>query len=183
MSTERSSVMDTTHTGTEEVRMNTNPTAYALGSEDGEALWFFGTLIIFKATAEQTGGRFSLVEQLAPRGMATPLNVHREDDESFYVLEGEITVYLEDSAQPTPVSAGEFVHIPGGVVHAFRVESETARLLDLTTPQHERFMRAAGEPAQERVLPPEGLIDMEKVEAAQQQHGIEILGPPPGAQG
>ena len=44
-------------------------------------------------------------------------------------------------------------------------------------------MRAAGEPAQERVIPPEGLIDMEKVEAAQQRHGIEILGPLPGAQG
>ena len=43
--------MDTTHTGTEEVRVHTDPTAYALGSEDGEALWFFGTLAIFKATA------------------------------------------------------------------------------------------------------------------------------------
>ena len=115
--------------------------------------------------------------------MATPLHVHREDDESFYVMEGELTVYLEDSEHPIPASAGAFVHIPGGVVHAFRVESETARWLDLTTPQHERFMRAAGEPARERVLPPEGLIDMEKVEAAQQQHGIEILGPPPGARG
>ena len=163
--------------------MDTNLTPYALGSEDGEALWFFGTLAIFKATAEQTGGRFSLVEQLAPRGMATPLHVHREDDESFYVLEGELTVYLEDSARPMPVSAGEFVHIPGGVVHAFQVDSETARWLDLTTPQHGRFMRAAGEPAQELVIPPEGLIDMEKVDAAQKQHGIEILGPPPGAQG
>src|SRR5215211_3034820 len=175
--------MDTTHTGPKEVRMHTNPTAYALGSEDGEALWFFGTLAIFRTTAEQTGGRYSLVEQLAPRGMATPLHVHRKDHESFYVIEGELTLYLEDSAHPTPVSAGAFVHIPGGVVHAFQVDSETARWLDLSTPQHERFMRAAGEPAKERVLPPEGLIDMEKVGAAQQQHGIEILGPPPGAQG
>jgi hypothetical protein len=40
--------------------MDTNLTPYAFGSEDGEALWFFGTLAIFKATAEQTGGRFSL---------------------------------------------------------------------------------------------------------------------------
>jgi quercetin dioxygenase-like cupin family protein len=175
--------MDTTHTGTKGVRVRTNPTAYALGSEDGEALWFFGTLAIFKATAEQTGGRFSLVEQLAPRGVATPLHVHREDDESFYVIEGELIVYLEDGDQPISASAGTFVHIPGGVVHAFRVESETARWLDLTTPQHERFLRAAGEPAQERVLPPEGLIDMEKVGAAAQQYGIEILGPPPGTKG
>jgi quercetin dioxygenase-like cupin family protein len=175
--------MDTTHTGTEEVRVHTDPTAYALGSEDGEALWFFGTLAIFKATAEQTGGRFSLVEQLAPRGMATPLHVHREDDESFYIMEGELIVYLEDGDQPISASAGAFVHIPGGVVHAFRVESETARWLDLTTPQHERFLRAAGEPAQERVLPPEGLIDTEKVGAAAQRYGIEIIGPPPGTKG
>ena len=42
--------------------MDTNLTPYALGSEDGEARWFFGTLAIFKATAEQTGGRFALVE-------------------------------------------------------------------------------------------------------------------------
>src|SRR5215210_9159306 len=107
--------------------MDTNPTPYALGSEDGEALWFFGTLATFKATAEQTGGRFALVEQAATRGMATPLHVHREDDESFYVIEGEITVYLEDSDRPVPVSAGAFVHIPGGVVQAFREASETTR--------------------------------------------------------
>ena len=163
--------------------MDTNLSPYALGPDDGEALWFFGTLATFKATAEQTGGRFALVEQVAPRGMATPLHVHREDNESFYVMEGEIAVYLGDDDHPTPAPAGTFVHIPGGVVHAFRVASETARLLDLTSPQHERFMRAAGEPARERVLPPEGLIDMEKVEAAQDRHGIEILGPPPGAQG
>ena len=48
--------------------MNTNLIPYALGSEDGEALWFFGTLATFKATAEQTGGRFSLGEQLASGG-------------------------------------------------------------------------------------------------------------------
>src|SRR5919199_3841368 len=170
----KGAVMDTTHTGQKGVRMHTNPTAYTLGSEDGEALWFFGTLAIFKATAEQTGGRFSLVEQLAPRGMATPLHVHRQDDESFYVIEGELTVYLEDIDHPVPVSAGAFVHVPGGVVHAFRVDSETARWLDLTTPQHERFMRAAGEPAPERVPPPSGPPDMGKVMAAAQRYGVEI---------
>jgi len=46
--------------------MATNLTPYALGSEDGEALWFFGTLAIFKATAEQTGGRFSLSSSWLP---------------------------------------------------------------------------------------------------------------------
>lgn len=162
--------------------MYTDPIGYALGYENGEALWFFGTLATFKATAEQTGGQYTLIEQVAPRGVATPLHVQPEDHESFYVLEGELTFYLEDG-QPIPASAGSFVHIPKGTPHAFQVDSETARFLDLTTPQHEHFMRAAGEPAQRRVLPPAGPPDMEKVDAAAQEYGVEILGPPPGAQG
>src|SRR3954454_17868062 len=84
--------------------MNTNPTPYALGSEEGEALWFPGVLVTIKATAEQTGGEFFLIEELASRGTATPLHVHPRDDESFYILEGELTVYLD--GQPIPASAG-----------------------------------------------------------------------------
>ena len=165
--------------------MDTSPIGYALGSEDGEALWFFGTLATFKATAEQTGGEYALIEQVAPRGVATPFHVQADDHESFYVLEGELTFYLEDG-EPMPASAGSFVHIPKGTPHAFQVDSQTARFLDLTTPQHEYFMRAAGESAQGRELPPAGPPDMEtaeKVNAIAQQYGVEILGPPPGAQG
>ena len=159
--------------------MNAAPTPFSLGSEYGEALWFFGSLATFKATAEQTGGAFMLLEQLAPGGMATPLHVQPDDHESFYVMEGELTFYLED-AKPIPASAGSFVHIPKGVAHAFQVDSETARILNLSTPQHERFYRAAGEPAQGRTLPPEGPIDMEKVTSAAQGYGVKLLGPPPG---
>ncbi len=157
------------------------PAPYALDPEDGEALWFFGSLVIFKASAERTGESFSLVEQVAPRGMATPLHVQPEDEETYYVLEGEMTFYLGDG-EPIPASAGSFVHIPAGTSHAFQVDSETARFLDLSTPQHERFFRAAGEPARSRVLPPEEPLDMEKLGAAAQRFGVEILGPPPGAQ-
>ena len=54
--------------------MTTNPTPYALGSEDGEAFWFFRMLATMKATAEQTGGEFILVEQLAPLRDAGSVN-------------------------------------------------------------------------------------------------------------
>ena len=138
--------------------MNTNPTPYVLGPEEGEAFWGFGALWTPKATAEQTGGRFSMIEEVAPRGEGTPLHVHREDDETFYVLEGELTFYLNEGGQPIPASAGSFVHIPGGVVHAFQVDSES------------------------RTLPPEEPLDMEKIEAAAREYKVEILGPPPGAQ-
>ena len=161
--------------------MNSNPTTYALGFEEGEALWFAGALVTVKATAEQTGGEFSLFEELAPRGAAPPLHVHPQDNESFYILEGELTIYLD--GQPIPASAGSFVHIPKGYFpHAFRVESETARFLVLTTPAHAHFFRAASEPAQTRTIPPQEPPDMEKIWAAAAEYGVEILGPPPGPQ-
>ena len=162
--------------------MDSNRTPYVLGSEDGEFFWGVdGSLWTLKASAEQTGGRFSLIEEFGQLQEGTPLHVHHEDDEAFYVLEGELTFYL-DNDQPIPASAGSFVHIPGGVVHAFKVASETARYLITTTPQHERFYRAISEPAQSRSFPPQAPLDMEKVEAACQEYGVEILGPPPGAQ-
>jgi uncharacterized cupin superfamily protein len=44
-----------------------------------------GTLVIVKATGEQTGGAFGLVDNLPPAGFASPYHVHRNEDESFYV--------------------------------------------------------------------------------------------------
>ncbi len=159
-----------------------NRTAYALGPEVGEALWGFGSLWTVKVSAEQTGGSFALIEELAPEGAATPLH-HHPDDETFYVLEGEMTFYLGDGEEPVAATSGSFVHVPAGAVHAFRVDSETARYLTITTPQHERFYRAAfGDPAQERTLPPEGELDWERINAAAQEYKVEVLGPLPGDQ-
>ena len=92
-----------------------------------------------------------------------------------------MTFYLQDGL-PIPAPAGSFVHIPKGYVpHALQVDSETARFLVLTGPAHERFLRAAAEPAQARTLPPpEAPVDMEKVMAAARANGIEMVGPPPG---
>jgi quercetin dioxygenase-like cupin family protein len=162
-----------------EDRMDTGLGAYKLDPRQGEALWFFGGFATVKASAEQTGGRLSISEQVFPEGMATPLHSQPEDDETFYVLEGELTFYLEDG-EPIPAPAGSFVHSPAGTPHAYRVDSETASVLNITTPQHESFFRAAGEPARERALPPQAPPDMDKLMAAANEYGVEILGPPPG---
>ena len=58
-----------------------------------EPLWFLGTLVRPKLTGEQTGGRFALWEGVLPRGAAPPLHSHPQD-ETFYVLEGELAVWL-----------------------------------------------------------------------------------------
>ncbi len=161
--------------------MNERPSAYALGQEEGELLWFFGTLATVKASAGGSEDRFALIHQVAPRGVATPLHVQPEDDESFYVLEGEMTFFLEDG-QPIKAGAGSFVYIPKGFPHAFRVDSETATFLDLTNAQHENFIRAVAEPAPERTIPPHSPPDMQKIGAAAEEYAVEILGPPPGGE-
>jgi quercetin dioxygenase-like cupin family protein len=148
--------------------------------QDGEveALWFFGTLLLLKATAEQTGGRFCLCEQWARRSTVTPLHRQPADDETFIVLEGELRVFLGEG-HTVVAGPGTTVHVPASAPHAFAVVSETARFLDLTTPNHEAFFRACGEPARKRELPPDAPPDMAKVGAAAERFGVEILGPPP----
>ncbi len=87
--------------------MDASRVPFALSPDEGEALWFFGMLVTMKATAAQTGGEFLLIEELAPQGTATPLHVHPQDDESFWVLDGEMTFYFEDG-NPVPAPAGTF---------------------------------------------------------------------------
>ncbi len=150
---------------------------------DGEPLWFNHDLLTLKATVEQTDGAFLFFEERSQRGKMTPLHVHPAEDETFYVLEGEILVHIDGAEHAG--GPGAFIAIPRGIPHAFTVTSETARMLVLITPGSaaaEAFFRDAGDPAPERELPPPGPPDIERIQAAAQRHGsVQILGPPPFA--
>jgi quercetin dioxygenase-like cupin family protein len=156
--------------------MDTHRAPLVLGPNEGEALWCVGVLTTVKTDAEQPPGAYAIIEDLAPKGSGTPLHVHQEDDETFYVLEGELTFYLGEEA-PLQASPGPFVHIPGGTVHAFRVASATARYLIITTPHHMSFYRAISEPAQTRSIPPEAPLDMAMIGAACEAYGVDFVGP------
>ena len=151
---------------------------------EGEALWWIGMLATIKATAEQTGGQYTLVEILAPEGFASPLHVHHFEDEGFYILEGEMTFYVGD--QTIKAKPGSFLFGPTGVPHAFRVDSGPARLLFVLSPAgFEELVREMGEPARELTLPPQreappDEAEMQRIAAIAARHGNEILGPPPG---
>ena len=86
--------------------MGTQP--YALAREEGKAVWFLGTLVIMKATGEQTAGAFGLIDNLMPAEFAFPYHMHRNEDESFYVVEGEMTFYVGE--QRLKAEAGAFVY-------------------------------------------------------------------------
>jgi mannose-6-phosphate isomerase-like protein (cupin superfamily) len=106
--------------------------AYALDPDAGERLVFGEITILVRASAEDTGGAFSLFEEVPPLA-DTPLHVHARDDELFYVLEGEHVFQVGD--EEFRVGPGGVVFAPGSIPHAQRrVVPGEGRLLVLTTP-------------------------------------------------
>ena len=87
----------------------TAPTAVnriAFRQDEGEALWFLGVLATIKASRETTDGRVAVIEHLAPQGAGSPLHVHHNEDEWFYVTEGELTFWV----------GGQLIDAPAGSV-------------------------------------------------------------------
>lgn len=149
----------------------------------GEAWWWVGLLATIKATSEQTGGRYTLVEIQAPDGYGSVVHVHHREDEGFYILEGEITFYVGE--QTIKAQPGSFLFGPREVPHAFSVDSGPARLLFILSPGgFEDLIRDMGEPARTLTIPPQpeapDPAEMERLMAIAARYGGEILGPPPG---
>lgn len=141
-------------------------------------LWFFVNLAHVRVTPEESDGRLGIVELVGTRGEMPPLHVHHREDETFVVLDGEMTLFLPGASMT--VRAGEVGFAPRGVPHAYRVESDTARWLAVSTPGgFASFVEAASTPAEEDALPPaDRPVDMERLMAAAEAHGIEIIAPP-----
>ena len=94
-----------------------------------------------------------MTENYAPRGSGSPLHVHHNEDEWFYVIEGELTFWVGGRVITAP--AGSFVFGPRDIPHTFTVSSEQARFLLVVEPAgFEDFVRALSEPAAELEIPP-----------------------------
>jgi len=102
-----------------------NPSIQILAPAQGEALNFMGGSTLIKNSDPRAP---FIVEQALPPGHHVPLHFHEEEDESFFVLDGNVTFEGENgSAQ---VISGGFVHCPRGSRHSFRNESDRpARIL------------------------------------------------------
>jgi mannose-6-phosphate isomerase-like protein (cupin superfamily) len=145
---------------------------------EGETVWFTENRMTIVATAESTGGAFGLTEAIGPAGSSPPLHVHHREDESFWLLEGELTVRCGDetfTAEP-----GSFTFLPRGIPHTFVVEGDRpARLLSFCTPGgFEGYFAAAGRPAEHDGMPPRVAPDVAHLRRVGEDFGLEIVGPP-----
>jgi quercetin dioxygenase-like cupin family protein len=159
--------------------MSTTLTPIVHGPDEGEARWFLGQLVTIKSSSESTAGRVGVTETLAPRGSGSPLHVHRREDEWFYVIEGELTLWVGGQVIVAP--AGSFVYGPREIPHTFTVTSDQARFLLVVEPAgFESFVRTLSEPAARLEIPPAPTEppNMDVMLAVAAEYGLEILGPP-----
>ena len=95
---------------------------------EGRTIGIVGDIYRFLATSEETGGRYSMFEATVLPNGGPPPHIHRREDETFYVLEGEITFQVGDERRVA--KSGTFVHMPIGILHAFKNEtSQPAKML------------------------------------------------------
>ncbi len=145
------------------------------------SVWYGGFLLTFLATSEDTGGAFSLTYTEARKGISVepPLHIHTREEESFYVIEGELVAYVGDEV--VRVHEGSLVTLPRGVPHRYTIGSEHARYLNLCTPGgFEGFLRDLSEPVLSMTLPPalDGPPHVGKLVATAARYGIEIIALP-----
>ncbi|HEU5432291.1 MAG TPA: quercetin 2,3-dioxygenase [Thermomicrobiales bacterium] len=157
--------------------MSEDRNGFLVGPDDGDHYWFLGTLATVKAGAGQTGGAFTLIEQVAPPGFGPPPHVHLAEDEAFYILDGTLHVTCGDQRWDAPPRS--FVFLPRGIPHAFAVADDApARLLQITIPaQFERFVAEVSEPAPRATLPPPTEPNVPRLLAAMAKFGYEPVGP------
>ncbi|MEA2180450.1 MAG: hypothetical protein QOG77_3747 [Solirubrobacteraceae bacterium] len=126
------------------------------GPGEGERHDAGATQIVVKATGEQTGGSFFLSESTLAPGFTGPApHRHRELHDMFYVLEGTLTLRLDD--RTIEAGPGTFVGVPPGVVHTFRNDSDgPVRVLNFNTPGgFEHYVRDLAEAAKSGPLTPD----------------------------
>lgn len=151
----------------------------ALAQNEGPAFWFLNQLAVIKVASNQTDNAYCLVEMVSPVGTGSPIHVHRNEDETFYVLDGRLEFI--SGAERIHCGLGSSIFLPRNIPHGFRVVGGSpAKYLVLATPGgFDRFIMEAGQPATSMTLPVPAPLDLDKLVALAAKFRIEILGPLP----
>jgi quercetin dioxygenase-like cupin family protein len=138
-----------------------------------------GDVYRFLARGDDTGGKYAMWEAVVPPGGGPPPHVHSREEESFYVVEGEITFQIGDDR--VVADAGTFANMPVGTPHSFRNDRSTpAKMLISVAPAGlERMVLEVGQPLARgsTTAAPPTKDEIEKLLAVAPRYGIEIRMP------
>jgi quercetin 2,3-dioxygenase len=120
---------------------------FILGNGEGEKSLVFDQLFEILLTGDETEDQYGAWTMKAPRGDRIPAHIHLKTHEIFYVIDGEISVWMDDQADyhsKTTLVTGDFAYVPAGIVHAFKIENTTS-VFGVGTAGFERFFHAIGQ--------------------------------------
>jgi len=108
-------------------------TPYVLQPGEGTTLKVADAVLTFKTTAEETEGAYSIVEGVwQPNGFGPLAHIHTDQEESFYVLEGQFNFLIGE--KKLSAGPGTFLVVPRGVLHAFEAAEASSRLMFIHSP-------------------------------------------------
>ena len=162
-----------------DVEDTTSETTTYVPPGEGKSYWTpGGHMATFKTTSEDTGGAYTITEETWPPQVGPPPHIHHTQEETFYVLQGEMEFVTDGTT--TRATVGSIVRIPRGVLRDYRnVGPEPAKVLVLFAPGgFEEFFEEVGELVTDKSAPPQDPPDVERLVAAAAKYGAEIPPPP-----
>lgn len=151
-----------------------------IGATDGG--WFAAVGDVYRTllTGAQTGGAFTLVEIRVQPGGGPPPHIHRREEETFYILEGQVSFWIDGKV--LTAGPGDCVFGPRNIPHRFfNASDKPARFLVLASPSGlETFFEGFAQPlaGPDAPVPPVTPEVIGRLLAVAPQFGIEILPPP-----
>ena len=130
------------------------------------------------ASTAETGGAYSLTEHLVTAASNPPMHVQVDEDEAFYILDGEVEFEVDGQVvgRRRPARSPSS---PGARRTCSACCTATARMLVICsgkpTDNLEDFFLGMGEPATERALPQPAAPDMERLAVLTARTGIELV--------
>jgi quercetin dioxygenase-like cupin family protein len=151
--------------------MNTN----VLHAGQGRSVWVVGDKYTFLARGEDTNGDYAMIHATVPPGSGPPPHIHRREDESFFVIEGQVAFQVDGRC--FAATTGAWVALPKGTLHAFKnIGATPAQMLILVNPSGlDKFFEEVGQPDREESVTPAAI---EKLAAVAPKYGLEIHLPP-----
>jgi len=148
-----------------------------MAPELGNSYWYIGHLMSILLSGKDTGGAFALIHGFEIKGLEPPPHTHSREDESFYLLEGEIIYKAGDMVMNA--KKGNWVFLPRGIQHSFQVVSDQAEvLIHLSPAGFENYFVEMSEPAVELVIPPrpQGPPDVKRIIETASKYGVSFPG-------
>ncbi len=158
-----------------------NPVKY-VPAGTGPLYWGPGDRVTFLVTGADSGGACFIIEVMTPPGGGPPLHIHHFEEETFYLLQGTLTI--QAAGRTFQASPGDFIHIPRGTVHTFRNDGKVdAKFLVVISPAGpagmQRFFEESFYPVTDRSAAPPPITEelVRRMTAAAARNGFELVQP------